>query len=255
MVVTDLNSPLLDHISHRPWALPPRPWAGHMRWCDLAFMHWAVDPELVRPLIPPELELETYDDKAWIGIVPFRMEDVRLRFMPNVPGLSVFPELNVRTYVRFGTRFGVWFFSLDAANRIAVRGARTMFNLPYYDAEMSIDTIGDGVRYRSERTHHGAPPASFAATYSPNGPVYHARPGTLDYFLVERYCLFTMGHSGELGTLDIHHLPWPLQPAVAAIEINTMASASGLRLPDEPPLVHFVRDLEVLAWNREALIE
>jgi uncharacterized protein YqjF (DUF2071 family) len=175
--------------------------------------------------------------------------------MPNLPGLSAFLELNVRTYVRFGTRFGVWFFSLDAANRIAVRGARTMFNLPYFDAEMSVDTIDGGIRYRSERVHPGAPSATFGATYGPAGPVYHANPGTLDYFLVERYCLFTMSERGELGALDVHHLPWPLQPAVATIDVNTMASAAGLALPDEPPIVHFARDIEVLAWNRVALID
>jgi uncharacterized protein YqjF (DUF2071 family) len=243
--LADLASPLLDHVSHRPWPLPSRPWAGHMRWVDLAFLHWRVDPEMVRPLIPPDLTLETYDDAAWVGVVPFRMEDVRLRFTPAIPGTSAFPELNVRTYVRVGERFGVWFFSLDAANRLAVRGARFLYD----DAEMLVRTEGERIVYESRRVHTGAPPAEFVASYAPTGPAYHAEPGTLDYFLVERYCLFMQSRRGTLGYLDVHHLPWTLQQAEARIAVNTMGTAAGLALPPEAPRVHFAREREVLAWN------
>ena len=221
-----------------------------MRWVDLALIHWRVDPDMVRPLIPPDLTLETYDDAAWLGVVPFRMEDVRLRFTPAIPGTSAFPELNVRTYVRVGERFGVWFFSLDAANRLAVRGARFLYNLPYYDADMAVRAEGDRILYESRRVHTGAPPAEFVASYAPTGPVYQAERGTLDHFLVERYCLFMQSRTGALGYLDVHHLPWPLQRAEARIAVNTMGAAAGLALPDDAPLVHFARELEVLAWNR-----
>jgi uncharacterized protein YqjF (DUF2071 family) len=224
-----------------------------MRWVDLAFMHWRVDPGILRPLIPGRLELETFDGSAWLGVVPFRMEDVRVRFSPPIPGTSAFPELNVRTYVRHGERFGVWFFSLDAANRLAVRAARLLYNLPYYDAEMRVRAEGERILYESTRVHNDAPPARFVASYAPAGAVYRAAPGTLDYFLVERYCLFMMSQSGELGYLDVHHHPWPLQTANAAIEINTMAAAAGIQLPAEPPLVHFAKHIEVLAWNRQLL--
>jgi uncharacterized protein YqjF (DUF2071 family) len=224
-----------------------------MRWCDLAFLHWAVDPSLLQPLLPAGLELDTFDGKAWVGVVPFRMEDVRLRFSPNIPGLSAFPEINVRTYARVGTRTGVWFFSFDATNRVAVRGARVVLNLPYYDAEMSVEPRGEAIAYRSRRVHSDATPAEFIGTYAPAGDVYEARPGTLDYFLVERYCLFLVNQSGELGYLDVHHHPWPLQPATARIDSNTMAAASGIPLPPEPPLAHFARDIEVVAWNRHSL--
>jgi len=251
--MTDLASPVLDRVSHRPWPLPARPWAGHMRWFDLVFLHWRVDPDMIRPLIPPDLTLETFDDAAWVGVVPFRMEDVRLRFTPAIPGTSAFPEINVRTYVRVGERLGVWFFSLDAASRLAVRGARILFNLPYYDAAMAVHAEGEGIIYESRRVHRGAPPAEFVAHYAPAGAVYQAEPGTLDYFLVERYCLFTKSRTGELGYLDVHHLPWPLQLATARLDVNTMAAAAGIQLPVDPPLVHFARHLEVLAWNRVAL--
>jgi uncharacterized protein YqjF (DUF2071 family) len=253
MMKLDLSSPVLDRISHRPYAPPSEPWVGHMRWCDLAFLHWAIDPAQVRPLLPQGLELDTFDGNAWIGVVPFRMEDVRLRFSPNIPGTSAFPELNVRTYARVGKRTGVWFFSLDAGNPVAVRGARLMFNLPYYDAEMSVTLQGQALDYSSKRVHIDVPPAEFGGSYAPAGDVREAKPGTLEYFLVERYCLFTESATGELGYLDVHHHPWPLQPATVRIDVNTMAEAAGIRLPDEPPLAHFARDLEVLAWNRHSL--
>lgn len=244
---------LLQHVAHRPWPLPTKPWAGRMRWSDLAFLHWPVDPSAIRPLVPAELELDTFNDKAWLGIVPFRMEASRLRFTPAIPGLSDFPELNVRTYVRAGTRFGVWFFSLDAASPGAVRGARTLFNLPYFDATMTADTRVDIVSYRSHRTHRDAPPADFIAEYSPSGPVHYADQRTLDYFLTERYCLFNQDRKGEVGFIDVHHLPWPLQQATVTIERNTMAAALGITLPDQAPLAHFARGVDVVAWNRESL--
>lgn len=249
----DLTSPVFDRVSHRPYPLPSEPWVGHMRWCDLAFLHWAVDPSLVRPLLPPGLELDTYDSKAWIGVVPFRMEDVRLRFTPNAPGISAFPELNVRTYARVGDRTGVWFFSFDAANRLAVRGARLMLNLPYYDAEMTVGRRGEAIDYRSRRVHANATPAEFAGVYASAGDVYEARAGTLDYFLVERYCLFLVSRSGRLRYLDVHHHPWPLQPATVRIETNTMAAAGNILLPPDPPLAHFARAVEVVAWKPHSL--
>jgi uncharacterized protein YqjF (DUF2071 family) len=243
----------LDRVSHRPYPPPADAWAGHMRWCDLAFLHWPVVPDAVRPLLPGGLELDTFDGMAWIGIVPFRMEDVRLRFSPNIPGVSAFPELNVRTYARAGDRTGVWFLSLDAASRVAVRGARLLFNLPYYDAEIRVERRGEAMAYESRRIHANAPRAEFAGSYSPTGPVTEARPGTLEYFLVERYCLFTAARNGELAYIDVHHHPWPLQPATVRIETNSMTAATGIQLPAQAPLAHFAGDIAVVAWNRRSL--
>ncbi len=221
----------------------------------LAFLHWPIDPAVIRPLIPQGLELDTFEGQAWIGIVPFRMEATRVRFAPPLPSAHEFAELNVRTYARHGSRSGVWFFSLDAASRVAVRAARLLFNLPYYDAEMRIEREGATVRYRSNRVHAGAAPARFDGRYIPVGPVFRAVPGTLDHFLAERYCLFARSRRGELGVLDIHHAPWPLQRATAAIEINTMVDGLGIRLPAAPPVAHFAECIDVAAWNLEAFTE
>lgn len=239
---------VLDETSHRPWPLPRGPWIMAQVWRDLLFAHWPIEPETARARLPRALELDTFDGKAWLGIVPFRMTGVRLRAMPPIPGLSAFPELNVRTYVRHENRPGVWFFSLDAANRLAVAWARAWFRLPYFRARMFCDGLGEDVVYASARTHAGAPRAEFAGRYGPRGEAVQPRPGTLDHWLTERYCLYALGRPGELRRAEIHHGPWPLQPAEAAVERNTMARGHGFDLPAVAPLLHFARRQDVVVW-------
>ena len=222
------------------------------RWEDLLFAHWRCSRAVLRDRVPASLEIDTFDGDAWIGVVPFRMANVGLRALPGVPGATAFPELNVRTYVRRDDRPGVWFFSLDAASAIAVRLARAWFRLPYFDAEMHVSANGDHVRYSSARTHAGAPEASFDARYGPSGPVTVASPGTLDHWLIERYCLYA-GSEARLVRADIHHRPWPLQPAWAQISHNTMAHAAGVELPTASPLLHFAKRLDVRAWRPRAV--
>jgi uncharacterized protein YqjF (DUF2071 family) len=224
------------------------PWVMHQRWTNVMFAHWPVEPKALRPLLPPSLVIDTFDGDAWVGVIPFCMSDVRPRGIPPLPWLSAFLELNVRTYVRYGDRVGVWFFSLDASNPLAVRAARAGVHLPYYDARMRMDIAADGsVHYRSDRTHRRAPPASFDATYRPDGHVNPATPGTLEYFLVERYVLFSAGPRGLLD-VKIAHPPWPLQRAVARINRNTMAEAAGVPLSGAPRHVHFAARVDVRTW-------
>jgi uncharacterized protein YqjF (DUF2071 family) len=239
---------VLDVAAHHPWPLPRAPWVLTMTWEDLLFAHWPVPADSLAPLIPKGLTLETFEGYAWLGIVPFRMTGVRWRFLPPIPGTAAFPELNVRTYVTAGGKPGVWFFSLDAASRLAVRGARWSFHLPYYDAEMETKRSAEEVEYRSRRTHAGAPAAEFKARYAPVGPVYASKEGTLEHFLTARYCLYAGGARGRLWRGEIHHPPWPLQRAEADIALNTMTAQLGLCLPEIPPLLHFARRLGVVAW-------
>lgn len=235
-------------MNHRPFPAPMLPWAMAMRWSALLFAHWPVTPDVLRPLIPRGLELDTFDGEAWLGVVPFLMSGVRGRCLPRVPFAHAFPELNVRTYVTRGGKPGVWFFSLDAAHRLAVRVARATFRLPYFDAAMRCERQGDSIRYESRRTHRGAVPAEFAATYQPVGPVYCSRPGDLDHWLTERYCLYTAGRRGVVRRGDIHHAPWPLQPAEAAFDVLRMTELLGVRLPDVPPRLQYAASLDVVAW-------
>src|SRR5687767_9056273 len=224
------------------------PWVMHQRWTNVLFAHWPVAPDALRPLLPPSLTLDTFDGAAWVGVIPFHMSNVRPRWIPPLPWISAFHELNVRTYVRMGARAGVWFFSLDASNSLAVRAARAAVHLPYYDARMRMRTLSDGsIEYFSDRTHRGAPGATFEATYRPEGDVYRAAPGSLDHFLVERYELYSASPRGLLS-VKIAHPPWPLQRAVARVARNTMAAASGIPLAGEPRHVHFASSVDVKTW-------
>ncbi len=239
---------LLAVTAHRPWPLPAGPWVMMQTWHDLLFAHWPVAPEVLRPLVPGALPLDTFEGQAWVGVVPFRMSGVRPRGLPSLPWLSAFPELNVRTYVVVDGKPGVAFFSLDAGNPIAVALARALFHLPYFTAAMRLRRDGETIYYTSRRTHRGAPPAELEATYRPIGPVYHARPGTLAHWLTERYCLYTHTPRGTLLRAEIHHPHWPLQPAEADFALQTMARGHGITLPDTPPLLHYAHRLDVLVW-------
>jgi uncharacterized protein len=241
---------ILSEVSHRPWSLPDRPWIMIQEWHHLLFAHWPIPEAVMRPLIPPAMALDTFEGEAWVAVVPFCMRHVRPRALPSVPWLSFFAELNVRTYVRVEGKPGVFFFSLDAANPIAVAIARSLYHLPYFRARMHghVGAATQQVDYRSRRTHGGAPAAEFAASYAPVGEVFHALPGSLEHWLVERYCLYSLDRRGRVYRGDIHHLPWPIQVAEADFEVNSMAQAAGLTLPACKPLLHFARQLEVVAW-------
>jgi uncharacterized protein YqjF (DUF2071 family) len=249
----DING-ILQTVDHRPWPLPQAPWVMNQSWHDLLFAHWPIPVETMRRLVPAALEVDTFDGWAWIGVVPFRMSNVYPRYTFAMPWLSAFPELNVRTYVRATgdtpeqAKAGVYFFGLEAANPLAVAIARISFKLPYFYAEMQLVESGATIHYRSRRIHRGAPPAQFAGRYRPTGAVYQSTPGTLEAWLTERYCLYTVNRRQRALRGEIHHLPWPLQPAEAEIEINTMAQAAGIELPDRPPLLHFARRLDVVVW-------
>lgn len=219
-----------------------------MRWVDLAFLHWRVSPDQLRPLVPPRLEIDRFDGSAWLGITPFRMTAVRPVAFPPIPTARDFAEINVRTYVRLGARAGVWFFSLDAASRLAVLVARTLAGLPYFHARMDQRSAGDDVRYESVRAGHEAPAAVFRARYRPTGSAFRSVPGSLEHFLTERYSLFSL-HAGVLLRVDVEHEPWTLHPASADVEFNTMAAAAGITLSaDAPPHALFSRTLDV--WAR-----
>lgn len=214
-------------------------------------MHWPVPVSKLRSLIPATLEVDTFEGQAWIGVVPFRMSDVYPLGAFAVPGLSAFAELNVRTYVIRDGKPGVWFFSLDAANPVAVQIARSWFKLPYFYAEMACRRMWAHdffeIAYASRRLHRGAGVAEFEARYGPIGPVFMAQPGTLEYFLTARYCLYTMDGQGAVLRGEIDHAPWPLQVAQAQVTRNTMTRWLGIDL-DSMPLLHYADRLDVVVW-------
>ena len=216
------------------------------RWHDLLFAHWALSPEAVRPLVPAGARARyVREGTAWIAVTPFRMSGIRARGLPPIPGTSAFPELNVRTYVRYGGKPGVYFLSLDASNPLAVAGARTVFDLPYHWSAMSIAREGDRFVYASRRRFGGG--AGFRAVYGPDGPVFRSAAGSLEHWLTERYCLYTVRRS-RVSRVEIDHVPWPLQPAQVEVSRLDVAEAAGLSLVGPPALMHFAASLDVWIW-------
>jgi len=213
-------------------------------WHDLLFAHWPLLIEKMRPLVPAQLTLDTFDGDCWVGVVPFHMSGIRGRTLPLLPGLSRFPELNVRTYVTYGGKPGVYFFSLDAANLPAVWAARRFYHLPYFHAAMGSTELGASIHYHSRRLR-GA--AEFRGHYHPTTEMRLSEKGSIEHWLTERYCLYTVHHD-QVYRGEIHHQPWPLQDAAAEFETNTVAAAAGISLPTTAPLLHFARELEVLIW-------
>ncbi|MHB1169664.1 MAG: YqjF family protein [Longimicrobiales bacterium] len=234
--------------AHRPWPMPNMPWVMFQSWQQLLFAHWPIPASVLRPLIPPQLTLEEFDGTAWLGQTPFVLRDLRPRGIPAVPAVSDFPEMNLRTYVRYGSRSGIWFFTLEAASSLAVSGARTFFRLPYHHARMTVRQTDGWIDYRSERTSGDV---VFHGRYRPVGLPEEPRYGTLEHFLVERYALFTVLRSGRVLRCDIHHTPWRLHQAEAEIARNTLPQAYGITLPGTEPLLHYSERQDSLIWAPE----
>jgi uncharacterized protein len=247
--VLSLAEDPLAMVAHRPWPLPRERWVMGQRWNNLLFIHRQAKVDAVRELVPPALALDVRDGTAWVSVTPFYLSHLRPRGIPPLPGVSEFPELNVRTYVTYGGKPGVYFFSLDAGNALGVYAARLLYHLPYFRASMTVRETRDGtLHYRSRRTHRGAPVAELSARYRPAGAVTHSKPGSLDHWLTERYCLYALDTARRLYRAEIHHHPWPLQAAEAELERDTMAAAAGLALPKEPFRLSFSRRLDVVVW-------
>jgi uncharacterized protein YqjF (DUF2071 family) len=242
----------LAQTEHRPWALPNRSWFMAQSWIDLLFAHWPVPRDDLQAVVPQGLPLDTYDGRAWLGVTPFEVGAFRLRGLPHVPHVTSFAETNVRTYTTIAGKPGIYFISLDAASRLAVAGARRTYRLPYFHARMSARRSERWVDYATSRTSHDGPRAELSVRYAPDGPRFEARPGSLEYFLTERYCLYTLDTEGRVLRGDIHHPPWPLQPAIAELERNTMGMQVGQRLDGEP-LLHLARRQDVVVWSLEAV--
>ena len=222
-------------------------------WENLLFAHWPVDKDELRGLVAPQLELETFDGSAWIGVTPFRVAGLRLRGTLPFPRVSSFPELNVRTYVRAGGKPGIWFFSLDAASRLAVEAARRTYHLPYFRARMSARERDGWIEYESARDDDPAEaPFVFSGRYRPVSDVSSPASGSLEEFLTERYCLYAVDEGGRLCRAEIHHPPWPLQEAELELDLNTMAPRT-VKLPDRPPLTHFASEQDVVIWPLETV--
>jgi uncharacterized protein len=239
---------ILKTVERRPWPLTDAPWVMTQIWHELLFAHWPIAPAELRSHLPAIVPLDMFEGQCWIGIVPFHMTYVRPRLVPPISAFSSFVELNVRTYVTLQGIPGVYFFSLDASNPIAVTIARLFFHLPYFNAAMNSERTGDTIHYYSRRTHQGAPPAGFQAKFRPIAPIAFAQQDTLEHWLTERYCLYTVVPGKGVYRGDIHHIPWSLQLAELETKKDTMAISHEIHLPEIPPLLHYSHRQEVLIW-------
>jgi uncharacterized protein YqjF (DUF2071 family) len=238
---------VLADDDHRPWPLPRRAWLMGQTWVELLFAHWPVPEEALRAVVPPQLPLDTFDGSAWLGITPFCVRGLRLRGTFPAPVLSSFPELNVRTYVSVEGKPGIYFLSLDADSIAAVHAARRSYRLPYFRSRIEVARDQEAVGYDLLRTADDGPPAYFTARYGPRGERLPVRKGSLERWLTERYCLYTLDAEERVQRGEIHHPPWPLRAAWAEIETNTMAMPFGVELEGEP-LLHFSSRQDVVVW-------
>jgi hypothetical protein len=226
------------------------------RWEKLLFLHWPVAPEMVQALLPSGLTVDTFGGRAYVGLVPFTMRGVRPVWSPSVPGLSHFHECNVRTYVHEnGREPGVWFWSLDAANPLAVKIARGLWHLPYFHARMNLTEESGKISYSTTRTHRNAPGGECHVRYRPQGAPAPATPETLPYFLAERYILYAEKRN-RLYKGRVHHVPYPLQEASVEKLTETLVQASGLppsHLLSDTPLAHYAEGVNVEVFPLQPL--
>lgn len=228
----------------------------HQNWLHLLFLHWELPPQILQALLPHGLTLDTFDGKAYVGLVPFTLNGVRAVYTPPLPWISSFHEINVRTYVhRNGNDPGVWFFSLDASSAIAVAAARAAYRLPYHASDIEFAVSGDPmplIEFQSHRldTPH---PANAHIRYQPaEGSVAAAVPGTLDHFLCERYILYA-NHEDRLYRARVHHQPYPLQRVDLLSLDETLIWAAGIRRGEEAPIRHYAREVNVKIYALEEL--
>jgi uncharacterized protein len=232
----------LDRLALR--ARPEGTPVMHQQWKNLLFLHWPLEVGVLRPFLPSQLEIDTFEGHAWIGITPFTLSDVHLTSLPPLPGLSSFHELNVRTYVHYNGIPGIWFFSLDASKVIPAIAARIFFMLPYFKAQIEFSQAEGQFNFDLARFGSGA---HFRASWRTGVRLRDPDLESLAFFLVERYCYFAIQEQ-QVYTTRIYHHPWILEEAIVLSHQSTMIGALGLTEPTSAPLAHFSREQTVDTW-------
>jgi uncharacterized protein len=241
------QSRTLRQTGHRPWPVPDVPWIMGQTWERLLFAHWRVDEAWLRRHVPPQIPIDTFDGAAWLAVTPFLVAGLRLRFLPPLPGTARFPEINVRTYATIDARPGIYFFSLDVPNVLAIAAARRAYRLPYFRSKIDVSHTGESIGYRSRRVDPAGTPVECDLEYRPTGPPRTAVAGSFEHWAAERYCLYTLDGRMRVLRGEIHHPPWQLQPAQATFASNSMGRQLGVDL-QELPVLHYAQRQDVVFW-------
>lgn len=240
---------LLNDIAHRSWPLTSTNWIMRQSWRNLLFTHWPIPPEILRPYIPSSLQIDTFDGSAWLGVVVFEMKGIYSRGLSSVSLTPKFSEVNVRTYVQYDGKPGVYFLSLDVGDWASLTIAKRWYRLPYHPAHISIQKEGQTFHYESIRKGKTTAFVTSKGTYTPLLDVFFPSEGTLDHWLTERYCLFSTNHRANIYCGEIHHCPWPLQKVETEITKHTLFEPFHMDLKDVQPIAHFSKGVDSLMWN------
>ncbi|KAA9031579.1 YqjF family protein [Niallia endozanthoxylica] len=240
---------IMGDIGRRPWPLPSKNWIMRQRWRNLLFSHWPIPPEILRRHIPSALEIDTYQGYAYLGVIVFVIEGIHPRGLSSISLTPVFPEVNLRTYVHYQGKPGVFFLSLDVEDWASYTIARRWYRLPYKKASILFQKDGETCICQSVRKGTIDPSISFGVKYEPTSELYFPKEGTLDYWLTERYCLFSTNNGSNIYSGEIHHQPWPLQKAEAEISKNTLFTPFKMEGVEGKPIYHFSKGLDTLFWN------
>jgi uncharacterized protein YqjF (DUF2071 family) len=246
----------LVRTSHKPRPLPSGRWQMKQRWNDLLFAHWPIPASSLTPLIPEGMQVDVFHGSAWLGVMPFWMDRIKVRGLPLIPGSRSFPDLSLRTYVREERTGmpGIVCLSLDASNPVAAALGRAFYRLPYHWANMHLEERAEREFSFYSQRRFAPQPVIFKARYRGLGPsrrLAECKAGSLEYFLMERYCLFSRNRLGQAIRASLHQVSWPLEEAEAEIEQNDLAGVLGIRLPEQPPVLHYSRRLAVYVWPAE----
>lgn len=240
---------ILNDIAHRSWPLPSANWIMKQSWRNLLFIHWPIQPELLRPYIPPSLQLDIFNGSAWLSVVVFDMIGIYPRGCSSVSLTPKFSEVNVRTYVQYEGKPGVYFLSLDVGDWASLHIAKKWYRLPYYHAVTSIRKIGQTFHYESIRKGKSTTSITSKGTYTPVSDVFFSRKETLEHWLTERYCLYSTDQKANLYCGEIHHRPWPLQQTEIEITSHTLFHPYHIDVKDVQPVYHFSKGIDTLFWN------